>query len=246
MFKKIGKFLPSALISLVVTISTLALAIVAAQQGKLFYSQDILGRASNLLGLVLGLITVLVSTFAVINRADIRQWFRGKAFTSAGEPFNIAEDQIKGIVLPVSRIDQPEWYLKWYNPELVAFLYTEKSREHALTLLDGYQEKTKFLLNKEQIQRERFQINDPFDFNECRAITKLIIQTMIDEGISPNHIFVDTTGGTAPMSLGAFQAAEAMGVSSIYVIGNIPVNKIDANKRESGKPIFLSDMTKAG
>ncbi|GBD96747.1 hypothetical protein BMS3Abin06_01633 [bacterium BMS3Abin06] len=50
------------------------------------------------------------------------------------------------------------------------------------------------------------------------------------------------------MSIGAFQAAEEEGVSSIYIVGTEKDSRSgfiirDAKKAEHGRPIFLSDRT---
>ncbi|MDW7998587.1 MAG: hypothetical protein RMI30_03945, partial [Thermodesulfovibrio sp.] len=55
-----------------------------------------------------------------------------------------------------------------------------------------------------------------------------------------SNIFVDTTGGKVPMSIGAFQAAEEMSVSSIYIIGKDHGKITDPMIKEHGEPIFIS------
>jgi hypothetical protein len=57
------------------------------------------------------------------------------------------------------------------------------------------------------------------------------------------------TGGTAPMSLGAFQAAEQMRVSSIYVMGLMTDAEgkkgriLDPEDPAQAEPRFMSDHT---
>ena len=68
------------------------------------------------------------------------------------------------------------------------------------------------------------------------------------QGISKDNIFVDTTGGKVPMSIGAFQAAEEEGVASIYVCGTVYDKKSgfiikDPKNEAHGKPVFLSEKT---
>lgn len=60
-------------------------------------------------------------------------------------------------------------------------------------------------------------------------------------GIPESEVFVDTTGGTVPMSIGAFQAAEERNLSSIYVIGKDKGKIKDWKKRQDGIPVYISD-----
>jgi len=87
---------------------------------------------------------------------------------------------------------------------------------------------------------EKFQVNDPDNPVHARELTERFIKRFLSEDVTASEIFVDTTGGKVPMSIGAFQAEEE-GVSLIYVIGTVKGLIKDPRKREHGKPISLSD-----
>lgn len=82
---------------------------------------------------------------------------------------------------------------------------------------------------------------DPDNPSKAKELTRKHIRRLKAEGIEASRIFVDTTGGKVPMSIGAFQAAEEEGVSS-YVVGAQKEGHIkDPKIREHGRAIFMSD-----
>jgi hypothetical protein len=57
-----------------------------------------------------------------------------------------------------------------------------------------------------------------------------------------DDVVVNLTGGTKIMVIGAFQAAEEAGISSIYIVGRGEKGLIvDPTIRQQGKPIFISE-----
>ena len=69
-------------------------------------------------------------------------------------------------------------------------------------------------LNAAEIKEE---INSPVDMEATRAATIKLIEWMLEKKLQPQDIVVDVTGGMVPMSLGAYMAANEMGVDVQYV-----------------------------
>ena len=77
-----------------------------------------------------------------------------------------------------------------------------------------------------------------------KSQVQYFINRFIEKSIPVANIFVDTTAGTVPMSIGAFQTAEETGASSIYIVGTKD-RKIENPKiRAHGDPKFMNDHTK--
>lgn len=185
---------------------------------------------------------------AVIKRKDIKRWFirkfRHKEFESTGDEFPVSEEKVRGIVIPISRIEQPEWIIRHLKPRHVALLYTDfqQSRDAALELVRKFSNTVLFNLTEGDIKNSKDMIADAENPLATKELTRLAIRHMLALGLQPANIFVDTTGGKVPMSIGAFQAAEEEGVSSIYVVGKGEKGFItDPAMRQQGMPIFISE-----
>ena len=67
-----------------------------------------LDNAGIVLGYLLSCISIAIAFIAWFRRKDIRRWFRRSYFKSVGEPFEIPENEVSCVVIPVSRREQPE------------------------------------------------------------------------------------------------------------------------------------------
>ena len=225
----------------------LSLALLGMWGASLLYCQwdEQLSFANTVIGYFWYCATIALTIMVWLKRFEIRRWFRKTHFEHVGELFDVREENVTAVVIPVSRREQPEWIIRWLRPRYIALLYTEKTRSEAKNLLaDFSDDKMEILPNQKAIDHQEYMLDDPDDPKEARRLTKLFIQQFIIKGVPLREIFVDTTGGKVPMSIGAFQAAEEMNVSSIYISGNLPNGHIeDPRLREQGKPIFISDHT---
>lgn len=186
-------------------------------------------------------IEVTLIFLAIKNWKSIYRWIlKRKAFTGTGEEFIFPKEKVRAIVIPVSRVEQPEWIIRHLEPEYVAFLYTEQSKNHAAELIKLFSDKVHFMHTLMEIEAGKDMIKDPNDPREAKVLTAKFLEYFKLNGIEEENIFVDTTGGKVPMSIGAFQAAEEMGVSSIYIVGRANGLIKDPQIREQGYPIFLS------
>lgn len=208
-----------------------------------------LDNAGILLGYLLACFSIGLGTVALLRRQDIghrlRQWLKKSRFENVGEQF---DGKVTAIVIPVSHVHQPEWIIRWLTPKYVAFLYTAfpDSQKAVLELLERFGKDVTFFPNKEMIARSEFMVEDADDPSESKKRTHFFLQHFLELGVPRDEIFVDTTGGKVPMSIGAFQAAEEVGVSSVYVVGNVKGIIKDPKKRVQGSPVFISNRLSTG
>ena len=210
-------------------------------------------NAGNLLGLILACFSVGAAATGLLFKSRVRAWLRrflGQHAARTGALVEMA-DQVEAIVVPVSHLQQPSWIVHHLRPKYVALLFSEGSREVAFQLERDLGGLTSFEPSVAKLEEGGHRLLDPNDLAECKSRTEWLIRRFRDElRIPSSRIFVDTTGGTKPMSLGAFQAAEEAHVSSIYVQGRVipehgrPVPIIeDPTRREDADPRFMSDWT---
>lgn len=212
-----------------------------------------LDRAGILLGYFLACLTSATGMVALLNsRAILRilKRLRG-GYVNTGLDFQVPVERIEAMVIPVSRKVQPEWIICHLQPKHVSFIYTadENSRNAALELATKYARANddiphavQFFPDEKAIRNGEHMVLDPDNPLKSKLLAKTYLRRFIENGISRQKIFVDTTGGKVPMSIGCFQAAEEMRVSSIYVRGTRRQGKIgDAKRKADGDPVFMSD-----
>jgi len=205
-------------------------------------------KAGIILGYLWTCLTMGIAVYAFIRRQRIAQWFKKTQFSGTGEELDIIAEKVDAIVIPVSIRNQPEWIIRHLKPKVVAFLYTDRSKDVASSLAEDFKGTIEFIPSVEDINKGQYLIVNPDDPLETKEKTRVFIRMFKAKGIHANKIFVDTTGGKVPMSIGAFQAAEEEGVSSIYIVGGVddpPKGLIIKNPKERshGKPIFISNKT---
>src|SRR5271169_5257815 len=116
-------------------------------------------------------------------------------FLHTGDDFQVPEEKVEGIVIPVSRMEQPEWIIRHLKPRHVGFLYTERSKDFVLNLMKEFSGKVIFNL----VADGRDMISDADDPLQSREITKKYLRKFLAMGIPHEKTFVDTTGGKVPM-----------------------------------------------
>ncbi len=205
---------------------------------------QVLDKAGTIFSFLLSSITLAVTGAAYYYRYKIRQWLWQKQFENRWEEIELDNRAIEGMILPVSASKEGpkvvEWLLLHTKPKWVALLYTELSAFNAKELIKKFDEQKqfRFLTTVEEIDLGKHRLDKPFDPKQSHKRAKELINNLINKkGIRPENIFVDTTGGTVPMSIGIFQAAEEMGISSIYICGQVK----EPQERGQGIAIFLSD-----
>jgi hypothetical protein len=84
--------------------------------------------------------------------------------------------------------------------------------------------------------------DDPVDFYDFEKLYRHCCTKIatLKEDFSPVDIFVDTTAGTAVVSMACLHAAMHEGVNAIYVKGTMP------NPKAGGPPLVVADNPKSG
>ncbi|HWO99022.1 MAG TPA: DUF1887 family CARF protein [Methylococcus sp.] len=159
-----------------------------------------------LLGLLMGVSWIVGLPLALLKREDIRRWFTRNRFPNVGAELENAL-RWDALAFTVSHKELPLWVIGTLKPTHIGLIATEASRDTAREI-DTY-------ARQRGIDVLTAHLADPDDPAEARAQTRLILTRLREAGAE--RIAVDITGGKTPMSLGAFMAAEELGVSSLYV-----------------------------
>ncbi len=131
---------------------------------------------------------------------------------------------------------------------VVSLLFTGESSVAAAKLARELDDQAEFDPPWREIEGPAMKVDDMLDPQDSRKLVRRYLERLLDRGVKHEQIFVDTTGGTAPMSIGAFQAAEEMGISSIYLKGLMSEGErrgviLDPEDPAQGEPRFMSDHT---
>lgn len=213
-----------------------------------------LDRAGIILGYVFGcfatagLVVGLWRGPALSRMLD--RWLRRHQFVHAGRAVESFEKRVDAVVIPLGRQAlQAEWIVRNLKPQCVSLLFTPQGRQPAEQLAKKLESEVEFKPSRREIDGPAMVIEKFLDPQETRKLARHYIERLLERGFERRRIFVDTTGGTTPMSLGAFQAAEEMRVSSIYVMGRLsdPECKmgriLDPEEPGQGEIRFMSDHT---
>lgn len=166
-----------------------------------------LDQAGILLGNSALVLTFLAAVAGVLKRESIRRWLRSNRFPAVGGEVEDMDEDIDALVFTVSREEVPRFVMERLEPGAAVFLATAESEAVAKQL--------------EKFAREAGcdagirRIDDPDDPAESRDQAALAIRGLRRRGY--RRVGVDVTGGKAPMSIGAFMAAEEAGCPTLYV-----------------------------
>jgi len=136
----------------------------------------------------------------------------------------------------------PEWHLCWIRPTTVAFLVSKDTWENTYNLIQGHEDQD-VSWDFPQDEDHPDMVKDPYDIKEATEHCLILIRRMLNKGISAERICVDIVGGTKPMSIGAFMAAEELGVTSIYLSGKggKQLTAADLDDEKAVEIMLLSD-----
>ena len=213
-------------------------------------------KAGVLSGFLLSLGSLALAIVGFLRFEALVRWFRGrfwrKDFADTGKTFDLEAHNVDAVVIPVSSsphgTKQPAWILHHLKPSWASLLFTAESRSNAQQLIKDFAAppfNIQFVPPLEQMDDQKFLIEDPDQAEVAKSLVKDHIQRFVGKEVPVGEIFVDTTGGKVPMSIGAFQAAEEMGVSSIYIVGTREGKIEDPAARTHGRPVFLSNHSRA-
>lgn len=172
--------------------------------------------------MILSLLTMSVAFgIAFIKRKTLWKWIlkghqrpkdRTKVFN---EDFMIEAENCHGLILILGRVDQMEWLIEQLNPNYIHAISskTESFRNAAISFQENQIKKgkdvqlslIKSIENKEETKDAVMQAIERFKRHRLKTI------------------IVDITGGTKPMSIGAYEAAKLSNTITSYI--SIPFQK---------------------
>lgn len=188
-----------------------------------------------------GLSLALGWAFALVLRA--RQQEAALTFRRAGDEAQCPAFQA-AVILVSHSVALHQWHLRHMPHERVEFIWTDHTRAAAAEMLEVFPEIA--CLHGPKTTAEE-PLLDAFDLTTVKAHCRTIL-TEILARYPPEQVCVDVTGGTAVMSVGAFQVAEELGVTSLYLLGvhrdqNKPpqIRREHVDDRSEGRIMILSD-----
>ncbi len=208
-------------------------------------------------GIVLGFLAACAAVAGVILgfwrtpelRRLVERWLRPRQFAHAGQQVEDFEKRVDAILIPIGlHATQAEWLVRQLKPKCVTLLFTAQGREAAAKLARKLEGDVEFVPSCREIEGSAMVIEHLLDPQESRSLARHFLEKFLEHGYARERIFADTTGGTAPMSMGVLQAAESMQISSIYVMGLMSDGDkkgviLDPEDPTQGEPRFMSDHT---
>jgi hypothetical protein len=161
-----------------------------------------------------GLTIVLFgSLFGIVVIAwAIAKWFKRKLLRSSFVGGTATRKKRKAIIFTIGfQKETIVKAIKEQSPEFLGFLHSDESKgvvDDAITTAARTSEKNKIKLREVR----------PDDFSQVREATVSLVREMMrDWNITQSETVIDLTGGKVPMSIGAFRAAEELGIDTQYV-----------------------------
>ncbi len=205
-------------------------------------------NAGIMLGYLSGAGAIAAFTIALVKaeplRNELRRWLSAQDFRDTGEEVALLRRNVKALIIPVGNPLVPEWLIRQLEPEKVSLLCSRGRQHVALELAEALRGLgVEIYPPLDEISQGGSWLEQPLDPLESRNIVRGFIDRYRGLGIEREEILVDTTGGTAPMSIGAFQAAEERAVSTVYATGSVKNEGKIKNPKdpEAGTIRFMSN-----
>ncbi len=138
-------------------------------------------------------------------------------------------DKSAAVVMSFSRPEHADKLLEYHRPKRMVLIATTKGRAASKPLADEW-------CKQKSSQGTTIQVPDienAYDAAEMNAEANRQIEKLIAEGLRPDQISADITGGTVPMSVGLLAAALSHNVPVTYM----PPKKTD----REGRGVELDD-----
>jgi len=216
--------------------------------GITFYEEPLSGllawieNASKALG---GFAVMLAYALALLAWAHRKE--AAISFFGAGREVDEIKKAFDVSLILVSRHSQTEWHLRHIQPERVELLWTPMVEESTASLLERFPDIQCLDTRHRSLNNE-----DAYDISTVKKYCISLLMGILNH-YPKEKVCVDLTAGTAIMTLAAFQAAEEMGVTSIYLLGKTPTDNrgyiIDDQKVDDpneAKVVIVSDHRMAG
>ncbi|MEN8218350.1 MAG: hypothetical protein ABFS56_18670 [Pseudomonadota bacterium] len=216
--------------------------VVALYEAELEVWLSRIEKASNVIGWFAVMAAYALALLAWAHRKEAAISFFG-----TGQEVDKIKNAFDASLILVSRHSQTEWHLRHIQPERVELVWTPMVMEQTESLLKRLP----------QIQcldsRHRSLSNEEaYDISGVKRHCIGLLMGILNK-YDKDQVCVDLTAGTAIMTLAAFQAAEELGVTSIYLIGKTPTNGrgyvIDDKKvhePNEAKVVIVSDHRRIG
>ncbi len=155
--------------------------------------------------------------FAIMYWIQIKEINNNSFKIGKSEPASNAFD---ASLILASRNCQSEWHLRHIKPKRVEFIWTPMLTSQVDYLLDHFRQIECVESREKSLNHEQ-----TYEIKEIKQKCKSLLQHLIID-YPKEKICVDLTAGTSIMTIAAFQAAEEMGITSIYLLGNTKKNNI--------------------
>jgi hypothetical protein len=117
--------------------------------------------------------------------------------------------QRRGLIFTVGgQLDTVRTALRRQKPEYLALICSDRTEGIANQL------RGEFDFDEEHFKKE---IIDPYNIEEIRSKTEIILNWLTEKGLRPEEIVADITGGMTTMSVGVFSATEEKRIDSQYI-----------------------------
>ena len=200
-----------------------------------------LEKASNVIGWV-----ALMGAYALALLAWAHRKEAAISFYGAGSEVDKLKDAFDASLILASRHSQTEWHLRHIQPKRVELVWTPMVEEQTQALLKRFEdipEPIEWL----DTRKRHLSNEDTYDILTVKRYCISLLNGMLNK-YPKEKLCVDLTAGTALMTVAAFQAAEEMGVTSIYLVGNTQTTDrgciIDDDKvhdSKEAKVVIVSD-----
>lgn len=211
-----------------------------------FYEEPLSGflewieKASNVIGWF-----ALMGAYALALLAWAHRKEAAISFYGAGIEVSKVKGAFDASLILASRNCQTEWHLRHIQPKRVELVWTPMVKEPTQALLKRFEDIPKPI--KWLDSRERHLENaQTYDIQEVKRHCIYLLNGILTQ-YPKDKVCVDLTAGTALMTIAAFQAAEELGITSIYLVGKTLTERgyiIDDNKVDDPKEarvVIVSD-----
>ncbi len=161
---------------------------------------------------ILGWLSMMIA-FALALLAWAQRKESAISFYGAGSKVDKIKDSFEASLILASRHAQTDWHLRHIQPKRMELVWTPLVAESKQELIERFED-----IECRSSQENSLSNEEAYDII---AIKKHCIALLTDicNKYDKKTVCVDLTAGTALMTVAAFQAAEEMGVTSIYLLG---------------------------
>ena len=166
------------------------------------------------------------------------------SFKNAGGLALTANQDFDASLILASRDCQSEWHIRHRKPRRVELLWTPMVQESTEAVLRKFSD---IISKYSPPKKESFLSNEEvYEIGVIKQRCSRLLEDLLMDH-EKSRICVDVTSGTAVMSLAAFQAAEELGITTIYLVGThmegkrLIINSKQIESDQAAQVKYLSD-----